>query len=425
MALAAGAVLAPAALSADAGPAVERVSVTSAEEQADGVSHGANVSGDGRYVVFQSNAPNLGSDSGLTQFFVRDRAAGTTQAVGLTSQAFGRSHTHDLATSRDGRFVTFSSGDRHIVPGDTNLRYDAFVHDLVAGTTVRASVKSSEKEVKDGSSHSRGISADGRFVLFVSDARSIVKGTGGWGVFVRDLAKGKTTLVTTALRGGAADGSSEASSISGDGRFVAFWSRAGNLVANDANGETDVFVRDLKTGRTVLASVATGGAPADGESRSAYVSDDGNIVAFRSDATNMVPGDTNWEDDVFVRDMKAGTTTRISTRWDGRQAGDRSWPVGISADGRHVLLLSHADDLVPGDGNGRQDAFVYDRQAKRMMRVTADLSGVDLDSIYEGARLSADGRTVVFNSAAPGIAPDDTNRAHDVFAARVGGAPSP
>lgn len=410
----------PSALAADA---VERISVTSAEGQANGGSGDASVSGDGRFVLFKSNAENLGYVNGALQFFVRDRVAGTTRAVTLTSQDPAPYSVSDPVISRNGRFVLFQSSAPDLVPADTNGALDVFVHDLVAGTTVRASTQNGGKEIK-GSSFTRVISADGRFAVFLS--RTLHRGSFYDGIFVRDLLNGTVRHVTESSAGmSPANGGSDVSSISGNGRFVGFWSESTNLVVNDMNSRRDAFVWDRKTRKSTLVSVATGGAPGDRESEHPHVSDNGRFVAFGSKATNLVPGDTNGATDAFVRDTKAGTTTRISMAADGSQANGGTYPTGISADGRYVLLISTATNLVPGDTNDWPDVFLYDRAYKRLTRVTPDAPKRALSDPNDETRISADGRVVVLGSTSPDLVPGDTNRTRDIFAITLGAPPSP
>jgi hypothetical protein len=167
--------------------------------------------------------------------------------------------------------------------------------------------------------------------------------------------------VSVATGGAQADANSGNSSVSADGRFVAFESLASNLVAGDTNGLYDVFVRDRQLGTTERVSVATGGAQGNSFSASSSISADGRFVAFRSYASNLVAGDTNGNQDVFVRDRQSGTTERVSVVTGGAQANDDSFRLSISADGHIVAFVSSATNLVAGDTNGEGDIFVRDR----------------------------------------------------------------
>ena len=215
------------------------------------------------------------------------------------------------------------------------------------------------------------ISADGRYVAFISSASNLVDGdTNGFAdVFVRDRKTGTIERVSLADDGTQANASSALPEISADGRYVAFRSTASNLVPGDTNGFTDVFVYDREIGTIERVSVAADGTQGDNHSHASSISADGRYVSFASSDSNLVSGDTNNRRDVFVRDRQAGTTERVSVANNGMQGNDDSMSPSISADGRYVAFWSGASNLVPGDTNGGSDIFVYDRQTHSIERV--------------------------------------------------------
>ena len=168
------------------------------------------------------------------------------------------------------------------------------------------------------------------------------------------------TRVSVDSAGNQANASSFDPSISADGRFVAFTSSASNLVPGDTNNNRDVFVRDLSTNTTTRVSVGSAGNQANEDSSSSSISADGRFVGFWSNASNIVPGDTNDSSDIFVRDLSTNTTTRVSVDSAGNQGTGGSSDASISADGRFVAFLSNASNLVPGDTNASRDIFVRD-----------------------------------------------------------------
>lgn len=175
------------------------------------------------------------------------------------------------------------------------------------------------------------------------------------------------------------DSYSRNQSISADGRYVAFTSYSTNLVSGDTNGVEDVFVRDRQTGETTRVSVSDVGAEGDDASWYPSISADGRYVAFVSYATNLISGDTNGKSDVFVHDRQTGETARVSVSDVGAEGNDASWYPSISMDGRYVAFASYASDLVAGDSNGGEDIFVHDRQTGITTRVSVDSAGVEAD----------------------------------------------
>jgi hypothetical protein len=408
------------ALSAQALAATtDRMSVASDGTQGNGDSDRAGISADGRYVAFESVASNLvpGDANAASDIFVRDRNNGATERVSLSGsgqQANGDSY--GSAISADGRYVAFRSQASNLVSGDTNGVLDEFVYDRQSGTVERVSVDSAGAQA-NGASGGISISADGRYVAFLSNASNLVSGdtNGNWDVFVYDRGTGTTQRVSVSSTGTQGNGDCDYPQISDDGRYVAFRSAASNLVQGDTNGVADIFVHDLQTGATERVSVDTGGAQANGESLGPTISGDGRFVAFRSAASNLVPGDTNGVSDVFLHDTQAATTARISVASDGAQGNGDSYGPAISSDGGFVAYRSAASNLVPGDSNAADDIFRYDRQAGTTERVSVDSSGAESNGSSFAPFTNSDGRFVIFWSRASNLVPGDTNGSHDVF----------
>lgn len=281
---------------------LERVSLGSGGTQGNGFSECSALSADSRFVAFCSAASNLvPGDKGETDIFIRDRKLGTTRRVSVGpggAQANGSSSKPAL--SADGRFVAFESDATDLVPGDTNGWRDVFVRDRAAGTTERVSVSSAGVQ-GHADSLLPTISADGRFVAFTSFAGLVPGGFSSPGVFVRDRLLGTAELVSVGTGGAQGNFGGFAGVISANGRFVAFVSASNNLVPDDTNNDWDIFVRDRKLGTTRRVSADSGGLQGNGESLGGAVSANGLFVAFASDASNLVPGDTNNFSDVFVR----------------------------------------------------------------------------------------------------------------------------
>jgi Tol biopolymer transport system component len=410
-----------------AGARTSRVSVASDGTQGNNISSGPALSADGRYVAFESFAANLvpGDTNGFNDVFVRDRRTGTTSRVSVASDGTqGNGDVFDnVAISADGRFVAFESLASNLVPDDTNGTWDVFVRDRWAGTTSRVSVASDGTQGNNVSYFRASISANGRWVAYMSAASNLVPDdtNGTWDVFVRDRWAGTTTRVSVGTDGTQGNDFSWIPVISADGRYVAFESRASNLVPGDTNGANDVILRDQQTGTTTRISVATNGVQGNDFSAGAGISADGRYVGFHSLATNLVPDDTNGVQDIFVRDRLTGTTTRVSVAGDGSQANDFSAGTAISDDGRYVAFLSAASNLVPHDTNGTWDIFVRDRWAATTRRASVASDGTQANDVSTSAVLSADGRYVAFESWATNLVPGDTNGTRDVFIRRQPG----
>jgi len=265
--------------------------------------------------------------------------------------------------SANGRFVAFMSFASNLVAGDTNANSDIFVHDRLLGITKRVSVGPAGVE-GNGISEWSEISADGNRVVFLSRASNFVAGDSleSSDVFVRDIRNATTICVSVDPSGLPGTGICGSGSISGDGLTVGFGSTSSSLVAGDTNHLTDIFSHSLVTGVTTRVSVSSSGV--QGDQLSWYLtpgslSYDGRYVAFKSAATNLVPFDLNGELDIFVRDQRLLTTTRVNVDAQGVEAfGGRSSTPTISADGRYVGFYSFANNLVPADGNSAADVFI-------------------------------------------------------------------
>jgi Tol biopolymer transport system component len=321
------------------------------------------------------------------------------------------------AISADGRYVAFVSGATNLVPGDTNRKLDVFVRDRRTRRTERVSLASDGTQADKNSSFP-SISADGRYVAFTSLATNLVPGdtNGAVDVFVYDRQTDVIQRVSVSGAGTQANAGSLAPAISADGHFVSFDSDATNLVPGDTNGRTDIFVHDLLTGATQRVSVSSAGNQGANTSFNSSISGDGRYVAFSSLAGNLVPGDTNGVLDVFIHDRQTGATQRVSVSGTGAQGDQLSGDPAVSADGTSVAFLSGATNLVPGDTNGAFDIFVHDLAGGVTERVSVAGDGTQADQDSpKPPSISADGRYVAFISAATNLVPGDTNGAWDAF----------
>jgi Tol biopolymer transport system component len=400
----------------------ELISVNMAGNPADG-NHPA-ISANGRYVAFESFGTGLvpGDTNGFLDVFVYDRATGVTTRVSVASDGSqGNGGSSSPAISADGRYVTFSSGANNLVPDGTSEWSDVLLHDRVTGETTRVSTSIGGGDARGGSS-AGGLSADGRYVVFSSGADNLVPGDTNvfWDVFVLDRQTGETTRVSVATDGTEGNGLSLCATISPDGRYVAFESEATNLVAGDTNGVRDVYVHDRATGETIRASVASDGTGgSDGRTGPPALSGDGRYVAFACEASDLVPDDTNGCYDVFVHDLVTRETERVSVSSEGAQGNGTSglfWmSLAISYDGRYVAFSSAASNLVPGDTNSTRDIFVHDRTTGETRRVSLRADGSESRGDGQNPAMSADGTCIAFSTQANLIIPGESYYGYCVF----------
>jgi len=403
-----------------------RVSVDSTGGEADDHSDKPSISADGRYVAFQSWASNLvaGDAAGRRDIFVHDRAGGTTTRVSVgIGGAEANNNSGSPVLSADGRYVVFWSDASNLVVGDTNGDADVFLHDRQSGATERVSVSSSGMQ-GNNFSFAGAISADGRYVAFYSFASNLVTGdtNAQFDVFVHDRQMGTTERVSVDSSGAQGNGGSAGAVLSADGRIVAFTSGATNLVAGDTNGKIDLFVHDRQSGATTRASVDSSGGQSDGDTYTPSISADGRFIAFQSVATNLVPGDANASNDAFVHDRQSGATACASVAPSGVPGNGHSTQPAISVDGRFVAFTSFATNLVAGDTNGWTDEFIRDRLIGATTLVSLDSSGSQGNGDTEAPALSADGRVIAFQSWATNFVSVDTNEVNDIFVRDRGAA---
>jgi WD40 repeat protein len=364
-----------------------------------------SISQDGRYVAFASPATNL--ISGLTsthqQVYVRDRLNNTTQLVSVsTTGTQGNDNSGQPAISADGRYVSFNSQASNLVSSGAGGQI--FVRDLVNGTTQVASSDSSG--TARGAGGESAISAEGRYVTFVSNSSSLVSGTTitHSSIFLKDMQTGTVKLLSATSGGNGGDADSFEVSMSCEGRFVSFVSFANDLnttITNNPSKSTqNVFIADTLNGTlsNITDSVAQGssmGYP--------FMTCNGNYVSFTSNATNLVAGDTNSQFDAFVYDRINNTFGRANVSSSGAQANDYTQTPVVSNDGRYVAFESTATNLVSGDTNGTDDIFLHDMQSGTTELITQNSGGTIGNGYSSGPVISSDGRYVVYDSGSTNL----------------------
>ena len=326
-----------------------------------------SISDDGNRIAFQSYGL-----TGYSFVLVRDRTLANTTVV-LPPSSFrnqDREARQEPALSGDGQFVAF--------------------HSLV---TFQNSEPVSARPIDDD--------LNGVHDIFVYDLNT--------------QPVPQTDRISRDASGVEGRGDSYSPSVSDNGRFVAFDSVADNFIVNDNNVERDIYVKDRNTGDIERVSISSAGAEANGESFQAKITSDGRFVAFRSRASNLVNDDNNQNWDIFVHDRTNDTTDRVSIASDGTEASHGSFSPAISDDGRYVVFRSNANNLVEDDTNQRFDIFVHDRNTAQTVRISTASDGTQADGHSYRPDISGDGNWIVFESDATNLVAGDTNRARDIF----------
>ncbi|MCW6005298.1 hypothetical protein K1W54_11990 [Micromonospora sp. CPCC 205371] len=308
-------------------------------------------------------------------------------------------HSQAPAISGDGRYVAFLSHGTNILAGDPNPLGNVYVRDWVMGTTVRAGPPALTGEV-DNTAAYPSISADGRYVAFATYLALVPADTNQLAdIYVWARHTGALELVTISRTGGTSNDNSSRPDLSADGRYVAFDSRANNLVPGISLGGADVYVRDRLTSTTTRVSVASDGTIGDDESDSGRISGDGRYVLFASVSTNLVPVDIA-RADVFVHDRVTGTTELVNLDSAGRQFTESQYGGVISADGRYIAFPTSTD--------GINHIMRRDRRTGATITVSLSTAGVAANGHSYQPEISADGRGITFISDATNLVPADT-----------------
>ena len=391
---------------------ITRISVSSGGEQVNGYSRSADISADGRFIVFRSDASSLvaGDTNGGEDIFLRDRLLGETTRISVSSsgaQADGGSYYPSI--SNDGRYIAFNSDAPDLVSGDTNGFIDIFVRDRQTGTTTRVSIGPGGQQANNNSDSYTAISGDGRYIAFNSDATNLVDGDGNAvsDVFVHDRQTGITERVSVNSDEVPGNAVSQDPAISTDGRFVSFTSWADNLVAGDTNNSIDIFVRDRLLGITTRVSVNSSGVQVDRAAMQSAISGDGRYVVFSTEATNLLDEEVLGYPHVYVHDRQTGKTTLASIDMAGYQMVGWSEVPDISADGRYITF--EFDDR--GDGLPYRAIYLHDRLTQETTRI----SGSVLDDSSLNPSISADGHFVAFTSFSSRLISGDTNGVPDIY----------
>jgi Tol biopolymer transport system component len=419
---------------------VERVSLGANGKQANAYSLLGAVTPNGRYVLFLSSATNLvkGDSNGNQELYRRDTVTGKTVKV-TWSADHGEASSSMVSgyngISANGRYVVFDSFANNLVAGDTNNTNDVFVRDMKTGVTKRVSVKGGQ-----GGGEQPSISADGRRVAFASGSTEFVpRDTNETkDIFVKDLKTNKFTRVSVSSKGEQSDHAlppsnssgpathfddrhSESPLISGDGNTVAFASYARNLVPKDTNAASDVFLHNLRSGKTTLASVKTDGSQASNSNRGygstpLSISADGRVVVMTGAQADLAgPTGQQHQFDTYVRNLRTHVTSRVNARADGKPTKREAGEAFVSPDGRYLAFASTEPNVKRGYTGTVRDIFIRDLKTNKLKVVSVTGTSKVPDGVSYHFVLTTKAKAVVFESNAGNLVGGDTNGVKDIF----------
>ncbi|TAE80801.1 MAG: hypothetical protein EAZ74_05990 [Alphaproteobacteria bacterium] len=329
----------------------------------------------------------------------------------------GNESSHNPSFSPDGTKIVFHSSATNFIENDANGWRDVFVKDSVTGEITSISTNSTGEQGNLWSYDGR-FSPDGTKIVFHSGANNLIENDiNAWNaIFIKDLLTNEVMRVDVSALGEPLDGSSYNARFSPDGTKIIFESSASNLVEGDTNGWDDLFIKDLLTNELTRVSVNALGEEGNGWFYNGSFSPDGTKIIFESWADNLIAEDSNGEEDIFMKDLLTGEITRLSTNFFGEEGTLRSHNPQFSPDGTQVLFTSWADNLVENDTNNLPDIFVKDIISGEVLRVNTNAMGEQLDGWSFGtANFSPDGTQVVFESLSSTLVEDDTNGWYDIF----------
>jgi len=409
---------------------IELISIQGGATQGDNDCFNSAISDDGLYVAFESlstswgfddSAPDCDNDNCM-DIFVRDRQNGQLEKISVdyVSGETGNGDSSGPSLSNDGRYVIFSSRASNLAgEADVGNFQDVFLHDRQEGDTRFASLSYQGKQI-NGDSVDGIITSDGRYIVFVSNGTNVKPGeTNEWyDVYRRSLTSGEVDRISVGMNGEASNEESRAPAVSYDGRYIAFQSMASNLVPNDENGRLDIFLYDANTQVMTRVSQNSEGEGGDGNSRRPQISPTGEFVVFQSGAANLVAGDTNNVDDIFLYQVANSELRRVNLTRSNEQADAKSSSPFICQNGRFISFASESQ-LIPLDENGVSDIFFYDTLDDEIQAVSVNAQGYWGNENSNRPPISRDCHWVTFASNADNLVEGDDNDSRDIFWAEI------
>ncbi|MCB0221706.1 MAG: hypothetical protein KDH09_18560 [Chrysiogenetes bacterium] len=385
----------------------------------DGDSLGSIANADGRYSAFASDSDNFvqGDENSSSDIFFFDKEKGKAEAISVNDTGeLGNGASTNGVMSSCARYLAYESDATNLVPGDTNGVTDIYFRDRHTNHTKRISI--TEKGVEPNApSLQPSISGCGAFVAFTSAATTLSSADthGVTQIYIKDQAFGGLRLVSL-FNGKPGEYASADPALSPNADEIAFQTSIKNLEADTRESTMQLVLTDLKTGEIVLVSRTPQNKPANGNSGEPAISRGGRYVVFSSDATDMTDTqNTHGGAEVFLYDRETSTVTQVSTTTIGRAPDGPSMHPSISDNGRYVAFESAATNLVPGDTNRSNDMFVLDRESSLIERTTVDADGNELEGDCIAGRISNDGRFVTFQSASEAVLPEQDLEGYQTY----------
>lgn len=399
----------------------QRLSIGIEESNGDSFATPTAVSANGRWTVFTSDAFNLVANDLNTTFdvFLKDNWLGEIRRLSVNADGIEGNASSSMASiSADGRYIAFSSHASNLAPTDPDKNADIFLVDRLTNTLSHVT-QTIDGTPSNGDDFNPVLSADGRYLAFQSSSSNLITGDNNTAVDIFSYDRTTQTIQRISVGNGGeeANGNSTYPSISADGQQISFASLANNLVANDANNASDIFLHNRQTQQTQLISQAINGLPANQGSFRPAISGNGQLVVFESLADDLVTADANGMMDIFLRDVNQTQTQRLTFNANGEESNRPAFFPNISANGQVVTFESNASNLLPNKTNGGLNIFHLHRRGQQLQQAnlaTDDQLG-NFAPFAVGTALSQDGCSTVFSSPATNLVAGDNNNHFDIF----------
>lgn len=372
------------------------------------------MSEDGRFIAYHSNSNDLSLDDDNCDrdIFLFDSQTNTTTIISrlpgspVAGSCSNLGNSSYPSISADGRFIAFLSSNASLVVGDSNARDDVFVFDRINNTIERVSISSSGTQINSNADIEQTITANGRFVVFSAGGNIATPSSPATQIYLRDRQNNTTTLVSKSTLGGPANGNSRNPYIDRSGSHIIYLSDATDIISGDNNGVADFVIYDIGADSSSAANLSSSNQlPTTGANERPFVTGSGRYLVFPHAANNLVANDNNSNSDLFVRDTLNNSNSRESVDSNGNETTGLNSHPRMSEDGRFVVFRGSANNLVSGDSNGQPDVFMRDRLTQTTYRFSVSASGDQANGTSAAPFISANGRYIGFSTIATNILP--------------------